>query len=72
MMVALVYQKRKKMEDTMSDEMYGMIQIVSTWIEDNRRDYRDLVSGLDELTSEYIKETPEGDFEFVGRVVNTK
>lgn len=56
----------------MSDEMYGMIQIVSTWIEDNRRDYRDLVSGLDELTSEYIKETPEGDFEFVGRVVNTK
>ena len=60
------------MEDTMSDEMYGMIQIVSTWIEDNRRDYRDLVSGLDELTSEYIKETPEGDFEFVGRVVNTK
>ena len=59
------------MEDTMSDEMYGMIQIVSTWIEDNRRDYRDIVSGLDELTSEYIKETPEGDFEFVGRVVNT-
>jgi len=67
----IVYQKRKKMEDTMSDEMYGMIQIVSTWIEDNRRDYRDIVSGLDELTSEYIEETPEGDFKFVGRVVNT-
>ena len=43
------------MEDTMSDEMYGMIQIVSTWIEDNRRDYRDLVSGLDNGTNFFKK-----------------